>query len=143
MNGKLIHIRQITKDGYSHYIMDDYQLIKTYVESASPILEAAHIIPDKVFEEGGYTVYEHSVPFIHDEGLFHIYRFYMKENEIKRLYDIFGDSEPIITEYLSYEQEVKNKAIFEYPKGYTEERCHHGLKLESINVYMKMSTYKK
>ena len=126
MNGNSVSVRELEIDGKVHYIMDDSKIIKTYLAPAEDYLlyrmmTAANTAPDLTTEEDGYFIYEHSLPFEHDESISYKYRFYMKGGALKKLTIILGDEESSTYQFSEFQTELLNPAAFEYPEEYSEE----------------------
>lgn len=130
MNENPVSVRELEKDGKVHYIMDDSKIIKTYSAPAEDFLlyrmmTAAKTVPDLASQNDEYFLYEHSLPFEHDESIQYKYRFYMKDGALKKLTISLGDEDGSTYQFSEFQQELLDTKAFEYPKGYTEEKFNY------------------
>ncbi|WP_304509454.1 hypothetical protein [Anaerotignum sp.] len=126
MNGNAVTVREIEKDGKVSYILDDSKQIKTYQAPAEDFLlyrmiTASKTLLQRGIEEDGYMLYEYSLPFEQDETMQYKYRFYMKDNILKKLVVSLEDREDVIYEFTEFQQAITDATAFEYPKDYIEE----------------------
>ena len=139
MNGNTVTIRALEMDGFVHYIMADPMMIKSYLAPAEDfilyeMMIAAKTVPDKALEVDGYLMFEHSLPFVQDETINVQYRFYMKENALKKLECLLDNSHTLTYEFSEFKQEADD-SVFVYPEDYFEQQfdypntwelCHPG-----------------
>jgi len=126
MNDNLLQIRELEMEGHVHYIMEDSKIIKSYLAPAEDFLlyqmmDASNTDLIKEFETDGFSVFEYAVPFVQDEQIKITYRFFMKNNTLKKLEYIFKDQAPVIYEFTEFSQEKFDEKVFEFPSGYNEQ----------------------
>lgn len=126
MNENLLQIRELEMEGHVHYIMEDSKIIKSYLAPAEDFLlyqmmDASNTPLINEFKTDEFSVFEYAVLFVQDEQIKITYRFYMKNNTLKKLEYIFKDQTPVIYEFSDFSQEKFDEKVFEFPSGYTEQ----------------------
>jgi len=126
MNGNTLIIRELEMEGRVHYIIDEYKKIKSYLAPATDFLlyemmDVTNREPIKVIEQDDIIIYEYSMPFVHDDEVQIIYRFFIQENGLKKMGYSFNNQEEIMYEFSDFLQTITDETVFDYPTGYHEE----------------------
>ncbi|PKM93227.1 MAG: hypothetical protein CVU84_16945 [Firmicutes bacterium HGW-Firmicutes-1] len=126
MKGDESGIRELEMEGHVHYIMDDYKMIKSYLAPAEDFLlyemmDATNNTPSTVVSEEDYIIYEYRLPFVQDVEQQIIYRFFMKENSLKKMEYSINNQATTTYEFSDFLQTITDERVFDYPTGYNEE----------------------
>lgn len=126
MYGENVSVREIEKNDKVRYIIDEFQITKIYNAPAEDFLlykmmNAANTEPVKVFEQDGFYVYEHDIPFVQDDNIKIKYCFYMKNGVLSKLTVSYGEMLTAEYEFAEFRQEVVDISEFDEPQGYKEE----------------------
>ncbi len=127
MNGNIVTVRELEKEGMVHYIMQDSERVCTYIGPSDDflmfqMLEAAKTSPERALWDGEYMLYEHRLYLEEDDEMFDSYLFYMKENTVKKLDVVNTGNYVTHYEFSDFTQEIQDRTVFEIPQGYQEEK---------------------
>ena len=146
MNGRKVTVRELEMDGRVHYIIEETRQVKSYHAPAQDFIfddmtEAAAEEPSRKYEAEGYKIYEHRLSFSQDETTTLLYRFYMKNGVLKKLDYCIGHTQVYQYEFTDIMQEVNNKGLFEYPRGWHEEWFDYSYSGENMPPWWEPNKY--
>ena len=144
MYGNPISVRELEHDGKVHYIMDDYQMVKTYLAPAEDFLlyqmmDIAKGEPSRVLETGECILYEYSLPFAQDECTPYYYCFFMRDGQLQKLTESLGDTPNKTYEFSSFYQEAIDQSAFDEPHNYVSQDFHYSYTGEHMPPWWELT----